>query len=214
MDLKGGYFDLSPEISEETAVFPGDTAFRREILADFRRGDSYYLSTFRSTPHLGAHADAPSHYAPDGAGIGDCSLEPYLGRCQVLEVQVPRGARIGLTDLGAREIRAPRVLFRTCSYPDPKRWTEDFNSFEPELIRALSRRGVILIGIDTPSLDPATDTQLPSHAAIRETGMRNLEGLVLTGVPEGLYTLIALPLRIRGGDASPVRAILLPETSS
>lgn len=208
MDLSGGYYDISPPIGEGTAVFPGDTPFSRKTSQDFVRGDAIYLSALSSTPHIGAHADGPNHYQPGAPGIDGVSLEFYLGPCQVIETRARRGERIRPADLLA-EARVPRVLLKTGSYPDPQKWNADFNSLSAELIEALAGRGVKLIGIDTPSVDPADDKTLESHHALWRFGMRNLEGLDLREVPPGAYTLVALPLRIQAGDASPVRAILI-----
>jgi len=174
-----------------------------------KAGDNLDLSDIKTTLHIGAHADAPSHYHLEGETIEQRKLSFYMGAAQVIEVQIPLGARIGLKELTV-EIKAPRVLFKTNSFPNPDQWNEDFNSLSPELILHLHSLGVVLVGIDTPSVDPATDKELPSHHALFKTNMAVLEGLVLTHVPDGIYNLIALPLNIAGADASPVRAILLP----
>jgi arylformamidase len=65
------------------------------------------------------------------------------------------------------------------------------------------------VGIDTPSVDPMTSKALEAHNAVADHDMAVLEGVVLDAVPPGLYTLVALPLRIEGADASPVRAVLV-----
>lgn len=196
--------DLSPRLHAGLAVWPGDLPFRRDVVTK----EWLETSSVQTTLHLGAHADAPSHFQPGGLAIGEVALEPYLGLCQVMSVNLPRGARIHLEHL-RDAVKAPRILFRTGSCPDPDHFGEDFNSLSPELIEGLAAQGVLLVGLDTPSVDPFDSTALESHQALARTGMRNLEGLVLTEVPEGLYTLIALPLRIEGGDASPVRAVLV-----
>ena len=201
-------FDLSPKIHSGLGVWPGDVPFRREVGLSMAQGANLDLSAIHTTLHLGAHADAPSHFQLGGAGIGEVDLAVYLGPCQVLAVDLPRGARILPSHL-LSPVTAPRVLFRTSSFPDPNHFNEDFNSLSPELIEHLHARGVLLVGIDTPSVDPFESQALESHQALARTGMRNLEGLVLDGVPEGIYTLIALPLRIEGADASPVRAVLV-----
>jgi arylformamidase len=121
---------------------------------------------------------------------------------------VARGERILPSHLDGKRIAAPRVLFRTGTFPDPSHWNDDFASLSLELVDALHDRGVILIGIDTPSVDPFDSKPLEAHHALAQHAMANLEGLVLDGVGEGEYELIALPLRIVGGDASPVRAVL------
>ncbi len=166
------------------------------------------LSAVHTTVHLGAHADAPSHFGAAAEGIDRVDLSPYLGACEVMEVAVPFGARLFPQDL-PRSPRAPRVLFRTNTFPDPDHWNEDFASLSPELIEVLHNQGVVLVGIDTPSVDPMSSKALESHQALLRTGIRNLEGLVLGGLQEGLYTLIALPLKLKDADASPVRAVLV-----
>lgn len=201
-------YDLSPRIHPGLAVWPGDVPFSREVSVSMAAGGNLELSALHATLHLGAHADAPSHYSLEGAGIAEVDLAPYLGPCQVLEVKLPRGERLQPSQMIGL-VRAPRLLFRTNSFPDPDQFNEDFNSLSPELIEDLHARGVVLVGLDTPSVDPFASKALEAHQALARTGMRNLEGLVLDGVPEGLYTLIALPLRLDGADASPVRAVLV-----
>lgn len=200
--------DISPLVHPGVAVFPGDTPFARRELLRLADGANIDLSTITTTVHVGAHADAPSHYALGAPGIDARPLDLYYGPCEVLRVSLPRGERIRPEHLRA-PVRAPRVLFATGSMPDPDVFNEDFNSLSPELIDALAAQGVRLIGIDTPSVDPASDAALPSHAALARNDLAVLEGVVLGHVPEGLYTLIALPLKLAGSDASPVRAALL-----
>lgn len=201
--------DISPPIHPGLAVFPGDTAYTRKVAMDMNQGDHLTLSAIEATVHLGAHADAPNHYLADGQDIASRPLERYFGRCQVVEVEVERGERIEPRHLRT-QILSPRVLFKTQTFPDPDAWNDDFASLSPVLIDMLAAQGVVLVGIDTPSVDPATDKVLPSHAALARHDMSVLEGLVLTEVKPGHYTLIALPLPLVGADASPVRAVLLP----
>lgn len=198
--------DISPVIDPTIQVWPGDTPFVHTVNLDMHAGDNLTLSDIRTSVHVGAHADAPSHYAADGADIAARPLDYYLGRCAVVHVNVARGARIMPAD--AKPFDAPRVLFRTGTFPDHRHWNEDFASLSPELVDALHARGVVLIGIDTPSVDPFHSKALEAHNAFLRNDMAILEGLVLEDVAEGEYELIALPLRIRGGDASPVRAAL------
>lgn len=202
-------FDITPAVTPALAVWPGDTSPSREVLCDIARGDSVTLSTLRATVHLGAHADAPSHYAKDGESIETRPLERYLGPCQVVTINVARGARFGLADLPhGVSLTEKRVLFRTNSFPAPNQWNADFAAFDPDLIDTLARRHVALIGIDTPSVDLFESKDLPAHAACLRNDMAILEGLDLTNAPDGKYELIALPLRLAGFDASPVRAVL------
>lgn len=202
------FLDISPVISPRLGVWPGDTPFEREDVLRIADGANLDLSWIRTTVHLGAHADAPSHYRRGGADIAARPLDLYFGDCQVMQVAVERGARIRPGHLLAA-VAAPRVLFRTDTFPDPERWNADFASLSPELIHFLADHGVRLVGIDTPSVDPQDDAALASHQAIADRDLAILEGLALAHVAPGRYTLCAFPLRIEGADASPVRAVLL-----
>lgn len=199
--------DISPRLNASLAVWPGDTALSREVLLDIERGDTVTLSTLRATAHLGAHADAPSHYDPRGGSIAERPLERYLGPCRVLGVEVGRGGLVGPEHL-VGPVSAERLLIRTNTYSDPSRFSEDFAALSPALVEWLADEGVKLLGIDTPSVDPFPSKDLPAHQACRRRDLAILEGLVLSAVPDGLYELIALPLRLEGFDASPVRAVL------
>jgi arylformamidase len=208
--LRGGprlIHDISPPISEALQVWPGDTPPRREVLLEIAQGSGIRLSTLHATVHLGAHADAPSHYGADAPSIEACPLDRYLGPCQVVHAAAPRRSRVPAAALGAA-VRAPRVLIRTGTYPDPRHFNDDFAALAPELIAWLADQGVRLVGIDTPSIDLFDAADLPAHRACLARDVAILEGLVLDAVPEGLYELIALPLRLVGFDASPVRAVL------
>jgi arylformamidase len=200
-------YDISPPISERLGVWPGDTPPAREVLCDMKRGDNITLSTLRSTVHVGAHADAPSHYGADAPTIHERSLDDYLGPCQVIHVTAPRGTRITPAMLPA-PIRAARILLATGTFPDPENFNTDFAALSPGLVEVFHVQGVRLVGIDTPSVDLFDSKDLPSHRMFLKYDMAILEGLVLRDVPDGIYELIALPLNLVGFDASPVRAVL------
>ncbi len=205
-------YDISPLISSNIAVFPGDVEFQRKVSMEFNRGHHLSLSSIETTLHLGAHADAPSHYHPEGKSIEHCSLRTYLGRCQVVDVSQIQG-EIHVSALAGVEIEAPRILFKTCSLRNPDQWQNDFSYLTPELIEWLAARRVQLIGIDTPSMDHAQSKTLDGHQMFYRHSLSILEGLVLDEVPAGIYYLVALPLKIKSGEASPVRAILLDQNN-
>lgn len=200
--------DISPRISPRLAVWPGDVPYTRDITCAFVDGANLDLSSIRATVHLGAHTDAPSHYHPDGGGIDARPLDRYYGLCEVIRVNVGRGERIRPAHLPHLPT-APRVLFCTGTFPDPEAWNTDFAALSPELVHVLADAGVGLIGIDTPSVDLFDDKALLSHQVIYARDLAILEGIVLTSVPPGHYTLVALPLALEGADASPVRAALV-----
>lgn len=200
--------DISPPIHAGIANWPGDTPFSLRKLSTFEDGN-LDLGTIETSLHVGAHTDAPLHYHPEGKAMADVPLDAYYGPCDVVDVDVARGQRFGRDHL-SRWPTAPRVLFRTGTFPDPEDWNRDFAAPEPELIDALAADGVLLVGFDTPSTDLMDSKGLPAHRRLHAHGMANLEGLVLAHVPAGQYTLSAFPLRIVGADASPVRAVLIP----
>ncbi len=206
--------DISPRVGPAIAVWPGDVRFSRSVALDMAAGAHLTLSSITTTLHAGAHADAPSHYAVDGLSMADVPLERYLGPCLVVRVAIGPGERILPEHLEPGHWEAleagPRLLLHTGTFPDPDRFNDDFASLSPSLIEALAERGVPLVGLDTPSVDPFDDKILHSHRALARHDLANLEGLVLGHVPEGAYTLVALPLKLEGCDASPVRAVLLP----
>jgi arylformamidase len=201
--------DISPPLNGSLAVWPGDTPLSREVLLEIARGASVTLSTLRATVHLGAHADAPSHYGNGAADIASRALRYYIGACEVMRVPVARGGVLTPAML-PRAPSAPRVLLATGTFPDPCVFNEDFAALSPDLVDHLHAAGVILAGIDTPSVDPFASKELAAHQRFLANDMAILEGLVLDGVAEGHYELIALPLRLEGFDASPVRAVLMP----
>ncbi len=201
-------YDLSPPISPALAVWPGDSPPTREVLLDLARGDSVTLSTLRATVHLGSHADAPSHYGLGAPSMEQCPLDAYLGECVVIGV-TPQHGLVTEASLPAGAL-PPRVLLRTGTFSDPGRFHEGFAALAPPLIDALAARGVLLVGVDTPSVDPFTSRTLDAHTRCLAHDIAILEGLVLDRVPDGRYELIALPLRLVGFDASPVRAVLRP----
>ncbi|KQP05077.1 arylformamidase [Pseudorhodoferax sp. Leaf265] len=201
-------WDISPPVHAGTPVFPGDTPYRQRWAASIGPGCPVNVGELMLSPHVGAHADAPLHYDPDGAAIGAVDLAPYLGPCRVVHA-IACGPLVQWAHLAhALEGLPPRLLVRTYATMPQDRWDPQLAAYAPETVERLAALGVRLIGIDTASIDPADSKTLDSHQTIRRHGMRVLENLVLDDVPEGDYELIALPLKLTTADASPVRAVL------
>lgn len=200
-------WDLSPPVSPDAPIFPGDEPYRLHWTATLGPGCPVNLSAVTMSPHVGAHADAPLHYANEQCSIDAVDLDPYLGRCRVIHaidcgpLVLPEHIAHALADL------PPRVLVRTAQRADTV-WREEFTAYAPETLALLAARGVRLVGIDTASVDPATSKSLDAHQQLLAHDLRVLENLVLDEVPAGDYELIALPLRWVGACASPVRAVL------
>jgi len=201
-------WDISPPVAPGAPVFPGDTPYQQQWAARIGPGCPVNVSSLTLSPHVGAHADAPLHYDPEGASIGALDLLPYLGPCRVIHA-IDRGPLVLWQHLVHALLELPpRVLVRTYRQAPVDRWDPALPAFAPDTIALLAARGVTLVGIDTASIDPAESKTLDSHQQIRRLGLRVLENLVLDDVAEGDYELIALPLKLMTADASPVRAIL------
>jgi arylformamidase len=202
-------WDISPPVHAGSPVFPGDAPYRSVWAARIGPGCPVNLSTLTLSPHTGAHADAPLHYDDAGAAIGTLDLAPYLGPCRVIHAIAPGPLLLWAHLEHAIDADLPaRVLVRTCERAPVGHWDDDLAAYAPETIERLADLGVTLVGIDSASIDPAASKSLDSHQVIRRRGLRVLENLVLDGVPEGDYELIALPLKLTTADASPVRAVL------
>ena len=201
-------WDISPPVHAASPVFPGDTPYAQSWNAEISPGCPVNVSSLTLSPHIGAHADAPLHYDPQGVAVGLLDLSAFLGPCRVIHA-------IGVRPLihwshlahAAHEL-PPRVLVRAYTHMPIEQWDEDLPAFAPGTVERLADAGVVLIGIDSASIDPASSKDLQSHQVIRRRGLRVLENLVLDDVPEGDYELIALPLKLMSADASPVRAVL------
>jgi arylformamidase len=199
-------WDISPTLHSVLPVWPGDTPFQSETTWEIANGCPVKVSKMTMSTHTGAHCDAPSHYAVDGKPIDQVSLDVYIGTCRVIHLL---GTRAVMADqlLPFLHQIPQRVLFRTYE-KTPANWDSDFPSVSADAIHLLAKHGVKLIGIDSPSLDPQESKTLDAHHAIETHGMAILEGIVLDEINPGDYELIALPLKLSGLDASPVRAIL------
>lgn len=202
--------DISPPIATATPVWPGDTPVGIERVWRMEAGSPVNVARITLSPHTGAHADAPLHYDEHGAPIGAVPLDTYIGACRVVHcfgaapLVMPEHVAAHLDDIPAR------ILLRTYKSAPLDAWDNAFAAVAPATIDLLAEKGVKLIGIDTPSLDPQDSKTMEAHKRIRAHRMAILEGLVLDAAAPGDYELIALPLKFSTLDASPVRAVLRP----
>ena len=201
-------WDISPPVDAQSPVFPGDTPYTQQWSATLTETCPVNVSAITLSPHVGAHADAPLHYDPQGAAVGALDLLPFLGRCRVIHA-IDVGPLITIAHLQRALNDVPeRLLVRTYRQFPHQQFDTQLTAFDPATVQHLADLGVRLIGTDSASIDPADSKQLPSHQVIRQLGLRVLENLLLDEVPEGDYELIALPLKLMSADASPVRAVL------
>jgi arylformamidase len=203
--------DVSRPVAAGIPVWPGDTPYDYRLVARIRDGAAVNVGAVTMSVHTGAHADAPVHFDDRGGDIASADLEKYVGPCVVARVR-PRPGGLRPEDLprgtDARLRRAPRLLLRTYA-SRPRSFDVEMSHLTPALADHLADRGVVLVGLDTDSMDAFDSKDLPSHKRLAARGVAILEGLDLSRVRPGVYVLVALPLRLVGADASPVRAALL-----
>ena len=200
-------WDITPPLDAATPVFPGDTPFAVRWLSRLENGAGANVSEITFTPHDGAHADAPLHLDSAADDVASLRLETFIGRALVIDLSLDDSLEpIGPEALTANTFPA-RILFKTRT-KRPATWTPDFRALSPALMRRLAEEGAALVGTDAPSVDPAESELLVSHRIALANRMTILENLDLSDVPGGEYELIALPLPLKGVEASPVRAIL------
>ncbi len=202
-------YDISRTLSPTLAVWPGDTPFSLRQNLSLAGGDGVNLTTLTLSAHAGTHLDAPWHVMAGGAHPADLPLEPFIGRAHVVTVERTAGGIVPADLAGHDWSGGQRLLIHTwySDVPDD-RFVPDFPYPTLELIEWLAARGLVLLGVDTPTVDSFDSEALEGHRRLFERGIYNLEMLALAGVPDGVYELIALPLKIAGGCGSPVRAIL------
>ncbi|MHA6332572.1 arylformamidase [Qipengyuania sp. CAU 1752] len=199
-------WDISQTLRPGLPVWPGDTAFAFERSWRMDEGSPVNVGRMTMSTHSGSHGDAPLHYSETGIDAASMELDPYIGECLVIDARGVSG-QIDVADLPHLD-SVDRVLFRTYDTFPHDEWRSDFTPIAAETIEWLALQGVKLVGTDAPSVDPQESKTMAAHKAVLEHDMRILEGLVLDDVAEGRYELIALPLKIAGGDAGLCRAIL------
>jgi arylformamidase len=203
-----GLIDISPPLSVGMGVFPGDALFEVSQTFAIGPGCPVNVARFAMSTHCGAHVDAPLHYDPAGASIDTLDLDDFIGPARVIDAR-GAGPLCRFEEIeSALDGAPPRLLFRLMEGGDHFTWPAGFRALAPETVERLAETGIRLIGVDVPSVDPETSKALPSHMACRRHDIRIIENLELAGVIPGDYELIALPLRLKGLDAAPVRAVL------
>ncbi len=199
--------DITIPMQDSLAVWPGDTPFRFSWTWRKKDGASVNVGQFRLSVHTGSHADAPFHYDDAGLTIDAVGLNPFIGPARL--ISLPGRPRIRKADLEPFDLSgAPRVLLRTGGWTDHTSFPSTIPVMDDDVPEWLSRQGVILVGLDLPSVDDLDSKTLPIHHALGAHGITILESLDLSQVSDGQYELIALPLKLIGADGAPVRAVL------
>lgn len=201
--------DISQPLYRGVPTWPGDTEYAFDLSWTREQSGSVNVGRLTMSTHTGTHVDAPFHFRDDDEKVADLDPDVFVGPARVIAAGGEGG--IGAEELDRHDLEGVvRLLVRTGSWPDRDRFPERIRYLKPDAAELLAGQGVLLIGMDTPSVDPLESKELPAHNALLERGIHILEGLVLDHVEPGDYGLISLPLPLRDADASPVRAVLRP----
>lgn len=212
-------FDISRALSNELAPWPGDTSFSYGLNWKMAEGATVNVGAIEMSVHNGTHSDAFFHFDPNGAPIEKMPLDSYVGAATVIDLAkkfVDHDARdkdrkITIADLVPFQdslTQAPRLLVKTGVWSDSRVFPNWIPVIAGDVPAWLRGRKVKLLGLDLPSVDPIEAKTLVNHHALADAGIAILESLDLDQVEGGIYNLSALPLKITGGDAGPVRAVL------
>lgn len=203
-------YDITRSLTGRLAVWPDDRPYAAHWSSRIADGSPVNVGAFEMSTHAGTHVDAPLHFKEDGDSVDHLQLEAFFGLSYVVEVRDARAVDVRHVE-GLDFTGVPRVLFKTrSSAVADDVFDRDFVWIEPATIRFLATHGIVLIGTDAPSVDSFESRDLPAHHELARMGMVNLENLFLRDVDPGLFHLTALPLKLTGTDAAPVRAILTP----
>ena len=201
------WIDISQPLHNGIAEWPGDTPFTYEVRFIEEFTGSVNIGKLTTSTHMGTHIDAPFHYDDEGAKVDELPIDVYIGKARVIDVTGLES--VGRSDLEAIDFGgASRILLKTGSRPSPDVFPDTYTVLRADIGPLLQERGVKLIGVDTPSVDPEPSKTLDAHHSLHANGVLILENIVLDEVEPGDYELIALPLPLQGADGSPVRAVV------
>jgi arylformamidase len=204
-------YDVSVPLTAATPVWPGDPPVRVSSVSRIEDGDECNVCAVSLSCHAGTHVDVPWHFDPHGKRLDDVPLESWLGPCYVADLSaVP----ISITAADLDQARIPsdvtRLLLRTREpLPDAGSFSEQFAGLTPDAADWVLARGIHLVGIDTPSIEPFHSPGEPVHKLLLGHDVLIIESLELSQVAVGRYQLICLPLKLVAVDAAPARVLLM-----
>ncbi|GGA88898.1 arylformamidase [Ornithinibacillus halotolerans] len=203
------WIDITQALTNDMAHWPGDRPFTFEVAATKEQTGSANVGKITTSVHMGTHVDAPFHFSNDGDTIDKIPIETYIGEAKVIDVSKYDSITPNVLEQFQLD-GVKRLLLRTSLPNNPKYFPEEIPFLDPSIAPYLSELGILLLGVDMPSVDPITSKTLDTHHALHKHGIYILENLMLDHIDIGNYELIALPLKIVGADGSPVRAVLRP----
>ena len=190
-------YDISQEVLS-CRVYPGDPAPKAEQLVSMAKGDVYNMTALSMCNHNGTHVDAPAHFIRDGKTIEQMPVDAFVGWCYV-------ACHHG--DVTADDARRMLRLSAEAGAPERLLIAGDA-TVTPEAAEVFAASSLRLIGNESQSVGPI-DAPMAVHLTLLGRGIALLEGVVLTGVPEGRYLLSAAPLNLAGCEGAPCRAVLV-----
>ncbi len=203
------WIDISQPLNNDIATWPGDTPFSYEVSWSKEESGSVNVGKLTMSIHTGTHIDAPFHFDNDGKKVIDLDVQVYVGPARIIDVS-------NLESIGKKELEnfhlegVERLLLRTSSHGKVNEFPDVIPYLRADIAPFLSEKGIRLIGVDVPSVDPLDDKELVAHHQLFQQGIHILENVVLDHVADGDYELIALPLALTDADGSPVRAVIRP----
>lgn len=205
-------YDISLTLRPELAVWPGDPPIEIRQTAQISQGDGVNLTQLSLGAHNGTHIDAPLHFLDRQPGVDELDLQALVGTVHVLDF-TELTSHITAQDLAATlPDGAERVLFKT---RNSAIWEANSTDFQPDYIALstegaewLVSRGIKLVGIDYLSIEEFEPAEPVTHRTLLAQKIVILEGLDLSRIEPGEYTIFALPLKIKNGDGAPARVLL------
>ncbi|MCD7035668.1 arylformamidase [Metabacillus sp. GX 13764] len=205
--MTGKWIDISQPLSKEIAHWAGDTPFSYETAFTKEKTGSVNIGKITTSLHTGTHVDAPFHFLNEALTIDELDISLFIGRARVIDVSgFPEISRKTLEEFQLQG--AERLLLKTAVPNKPETFPDSLVPIQEDCAAYLEQQGIFLIGVDVPSVDNPDSKDMTAHHALHAHGVHILENIMLDHVEEGDYELIALPLRIKGADGSPVRAVL------
>jgi arylformamidase len=201
--------DISTPLDADTPSYAGDPVFSRTVLSSIAPdGSGYNLSTLAMSAHSGTHIDAPAHFLAKGKTIDQVPARRWISPAVVIDLPGP--GSIDAAQLERRGIlRGDAVLLRANARRAADAGPDDFSALTPDAAALLVEKKINLVGIDALSIESYHDPEFPVHKKLLRSNILIIEGLRLSHVRPGRYTLVATPLLVTGGDGAPARALLI-----
>lgn len=200
------WIDITQTMTKGMPNWPGDTPFSFELAYTKQQTGSVNIGKIETSLHTGTHADAPFHFDANAPTIEALDINIFIGDCLVIDCRpqtVITASFLRAVDFqGVQRILLKTVDGISSSFP------QQIPVIAADVAPLFKERGVFLLGVDNPSVDPLTSKEVSAHHALYANQVHIVEGLDLSQIEPGLYDFIALPLKIAGADGAPVRAVI------